>query len=295
MNQGSKDEEYRLPQGPWNGVNLQALQNPVAGIDGASGHWVCVLLLPQLGGAPSLLEAATLAAFTPWLRHHRVSCVAVDVPLRLPPRSVRSADVDAQRLLGKLPPNVPPQPVQLLPNGRWPSNAPSPWICPPYNVIAAAEQAAIAGSNRTQRSQLFSQSLAKSYQVGDIWNPLTWSKGIGRQVCEAAAWLASPLPFTVIEVFPELTFWRINNRTPVVGGKQTWNGQQQRLTLLSGAGVNLNNARVTPLSNKAGAASKAVAKADDVIDAASGAVTAAMHQLGSTFRCPQKGTSAIIY
>jgi len=294
MNQESKDEENPLPQGPRNSVNLQNLSKPVAGIDGASGHWVCVLLPAQLGGAPSILESATLAAFTPWLQQHGVSCVAVDVPLRLPPQSVRSADVDAQRLLGKLPANVQPQPVQLQ-NGRWPSNAKSPWICPPYNVLAAAEKAAIAGSNRTRRSQLFTQSLAQSHRNGDTWNPLTWSKGIGHQVLEAAAWLASCLPFTVIEVFPELTFWQINTRTPLVGGKQTWNGQQERLTLLSRAGVTLGNARVTPPSTKAGAASKAVAKADDVIDAASGALTAAMHTLGSTSRCPQTGQSAIVY
>ena len=92
------------------------------------------------------------------------------------------------------------------------------------------------------------------------------------QACE----LRTRMPGRLFEVHPELSFAALNAGTPVTAGKKTWNGQMTRRALLAAAGIRL----------PADLAAAGTVPADDILDAAAAAWTAARIDCGQAISLP---------
>jgi predicted RNase H-like nuclease len=91
-----------------------------------------------------------------------------------------------------------------------------------------------------------------------------------------ASELRTRMPGRLFEVHPELSFAALNAGTPVTAGKKTWNGQMTRRALLAAAGICL----------PADLAEAGTVPADDILDAAAAAWTAARIACGQAISLP---------
>ena len=88
--------------------------------------------------------------------------------------------------------------------------------------------------------------------------------------------LRARMPGRLFEVHPELSFAALNAGTPVTASKKTWNGQMTRRALLAAAGICL----------PADLAEAGAVPADDILDAAAAAWTAALIARGQATSLP---------
>lgn len=169
---------------------------PFVGIDGTRGRWIVVALRPDGTFARALLANSLREALA---AHRDATTIAVDVPIGLPERGQRAADLEAKMLLGPRRSTI--------------------FYAPPRPVLAAPTYA----EARQRARELTGKGIsAQSY-------------ALRHNVIEAEP-LA--LDERVHEVHPELGFRSLAGRV-VASSKRSWNGAMERLELLRGAGIDL--------------------------------------------------------
>lgn len=141
-----------------------------------------------------------------------------------------------------------------------------------------------------RRASLFAPPVAAallhdSYAAANAWSKASVGHGISKQawmlvpkILEVRA-LESTRRFPLYETFPELSFRAMNGDVPLTHAKRTWTGTASRLRLLSEAGIEL--------PEDAGPAGSVAA--DDLIDAAALAWSAARIAAGRAERLPASG------
>lgn len=170
---------------------------PVAvGVDACRGGWFAVLLRGRTVEGVRVTHLAELPARIP-----DAAAFAVDMPLTLPDRAPRAADLAAKALLG--------------------AKHVSVFLVPPREVL---DQPTYAEANASSWELLDRGLSAQAYAL--------------RTKClEAIAWAEDPAhsPAPVHEVHPEVSFTVL--RGEPAASKRTWRGQQQRLEALRSAGI----------------------------------------------------------
>jgi predicted RNase H-like nuclease len=167
----------------------------VLGVDACPAGWVGVVL-----------DHGTFAHATIGRRFRELldavpaaSVVAVDIPIGLPQRGWRRADVEARRFLGK--------------------RSSSVFATPPR---AAVEASSYEEANQTCRS-LTGQGLSRQ----------AWA--LAPKILDVDG-CRDQLSSSLFEVHPEVSF-RALATTPLAAGKRTWAGSVERRRLLAGAGI----------------------------------------------------------
>ena len=146
-------------------------------------------------------RAGFAASFGALLREHRdAQVVAVDIPIGMLASGSRAADAQARRLL----------PTRLKS---------TIFNAPPRVALEAEDYAgACAACEQLLAKRLSRQSYALSAKIREV----------------EPHWRAAPE--RIFEVHPELSFQQLANR-PLCSSKKTWNGHQERASLLVDAGV----------------------------------------------------------
>ena len=169
----------------------------VVGVDGCPTGWVGIIL--EDGLAPSAVWAATiveLAAQTPG-----VDVMTIDIPIGLPDRGTRQADLDVRTALGR----------------RWQSVFLTP-------VRRAIEAPTYDEANRIAREINNAGISRQAYSLQ-------------KKILEVDRWI-STASCDVYEVHPELSFAHLAPE-PVAASKKTWAGAHERQRLLEDAGISL--------------------------------------------------------
>jgi predicted RNase H-like nuclease len=212
--------------------------NRVLGVDACRAGWVGVVLddtgvtayaAPIVAG---LVTAARVAG--------ELAVVAIDIPIGLPDRGRRRADLLARRVVG-------------------PRRAPSVFITPARPALRAHDHADAVRTNREL--------------TGDGISIQAF--GLRARILEVDRWVRG-YAGRVVEVHPEVSFATMAG-APLVAGKTTWSGVEQRRQLLAGSGV--------PLAGDLGAAG-ALAGVDDVLDATAAAWSARRVAAGTAVLLP---------
>ncbi|HEY1639519.1 MAG TPA: DUF429 domain-containing protein [Streptosporangiaceae bacterium] len=223
----------------------------VIGVDGWRAGWVAVELAGDLvtgtGAGPlrmsSIRLAKTLAEVVE--AFPGAAAIGVDMPLGLLARGWRAADDEAAHRLG--------------------AHRSRAFKVPPRAAIASGRNLPYADALSTCR-ELTDPPLGFSTQA--------W--GLAAKIREADEIRAAD-PGLLSEVHPELSFAELAGGKPVAASKKSWNGQQDRRSLLVGAGI--------VLASELGPAGSA--PADDILDAAAVAWTAARIARGKAECIPQ--------
>jgi predicted RNase H-like nuclease len=173
---------------------------PVLGVDGCPGGWVGALLEPG-APRPRIVVAPTIAELVAMVRESTgIRVVGIDIPIGLPDRSIRQADVLARRAL--------------------PGKASSIFSTLTRSAYAAATRLEADAVNR----ELVGQGVgAQAFALRD-------------KIVEVDAWLRSRPTVTVLEIHPEVSFAAMTG-APVRAGKKTDEGREQRLEALAAAGI----------------------------------------------------------
>lgn len=167
----------------------------VMGVDACTAGWIGIVLHDgafaeaTIGSRFRELLAAVAAA----------SIVAVDIPIGLPERGWRRADVEARRFLGR--------------------RSSSVFATPPR---AAVEASSYQEANRLCRS-LTGQGLSRQ----------AWA--LAPKILDVDS-CRSDLGPSLFEVHPEVSF-RALATTPLTAGKRTWAGSVERRRLLAAVGI----------------------------------------------------------
>jgi predicted RNase H-like nuclease len=171
----------------------------VLGVDSCPSGWVGICLGddgPAAFFGRSLAEVVAVAeAGGP------LACVAVDIPLGLPDRGRRQADVEVRALLS--------------PRGSCVFDA---------LTRASYEQVTHAEANALQRAQTGKGLSQQAYRLGV-------------KVLDANDFAALGTHL-IVEAHPELSFARMGDG-PLRAGKKSWAGQQQRVALLAAHGIDV--------------------------------------------------------
>lgn len=165
----------------------------VAGLDAAPRGWAVVVLeggrfagaaaVPRLADAFALLRDA--------------DAIAVDIPLAVPERGVREAELAARRALGR--------------------RASTLFLTPPRAALAAADRA---------QASAVARALGAPGVSAQAW-------ALRGRILEAEAFAHDP---RLIEAHPELSFAEMTG-APVPMPKHTWNGLAARLQALNAQGI----------------------------------------------------------
>lgn len=220
----------------------------VLGVDRQAGAWVGALLPARGHGDVALVGAADLATLVETARTRApVVLVAVDIPVGLPDTGVRRADVLARRRLGP--------------------RASSVFATPVRDALAAdtyarAREISVA---RTGGRSVSAQSYALRSAILDVDGYVRVGAGTASE--------QAPRP-PVVEVHPELCF-AVLAGAPLQTRKTTPEGIAERAGLLASRGLRL------PAGIDLGRRG-----ADDLLDAAAAAWTAARVHAGRAERVP---------
>ncbi len=91
------------------------MERTVCGLDGCRSGWVMVTLLLHEGmAAPVVRVVADLRELVAGIETGWVAAAAIDIPIGLPPRNPRQADLEARRRLGPRTSSVFPAPVRAV-------------------------------------------------------------------------------------------------------------------------------------------------------------------------------------
>lgn len=192
-------ELYRLTDTP--GPAPLEVDVPVLGVDASPGGWVGVLLVPD--SRPVALASAGIAALVELARESAaVRVVAIDIPIGLPDRGGRQADVLARRALA----------------GR----ASSVFATLTRSAYAATTYAEGRTSNLDATGGLHSAS-AQAY-------------ALRTKILEVDEWVRARPGVEIIEVHPELSYARLAGH-PLLSRKKTHEGAAERRDLLRSAGL----------------------------------------------------------
>lgn len=169
----------------------------VLGIDGCRQGWIAIALSgeqvhayfgPRIG---ELVSAVT--------KDGELDAVAVDMPIGLPDRGRREADVLARRAVG----------------ARWPSV----FMTPTREALEAENHAAAAAINQRLAGEGVSR---QAFALKD-------------KLLQVDRWIRET-SLRVVEVHPEVSFARLAG-APLPVRKTTWAGVERRRALLEGAGI----------------------------------------------------------
>jgi predicted RNase H-like nuclease len=165
----------------------------VAGVDGCRGGWVAFKV--NLPDHATSVEVVDLPA---WLRERPpdLACLGIDIPIGLV-EGPRACDKAARRLLGQ-------------PRGT------SVFVAPCRAALSAKNHAAATATNLRMTGRGLSQQAwgiaSKIKEVDDAITP------------ECQRW--------AFEVHPEVSFWALAGGRPMVRGKKSKAGTEERLELL---------------------------------------------------------------
>ena len=174
---------------------MSVREAPVAvGIDACRTGWFAVVLEGGTARGLHLESLDELAERVPG-----VDGIAVDIPLALPARGRRDADVLAKRLLGARHPVV--------------------FFTPPLAALEAPDHATASTINRDLTGNGLSQQ----------------SFALRAKILEARDWLPSA-PAPVWEAHPEVSFVTLTG-APIPFPKRTWAGVRLRTSALASAGI----------------------------------------------------------
>lgn len=221
----------------------------VLGVDRQAGAWVGALLPARGRGDVALVGAADLATLVVRAQARApVALVAVDIPVGLPDTGVRQADVLARRRLGP--------------------RASSVFATPVRDALAADTyaQAREISVARTGGRSVSAQSYALRAAILDVDGYVRGGTGLASEE-------QAPRP-PVVEVHPELCF-AVMAGAPLQTRKTTPEGIAERAGLLASRGLRL------PAGLDLGRRG-----ADDLLDAAAAAWTAARVHAGRAERVP---------
>ena len=168
----------------------------VAGVDGCRAGWV-VVAVPRHGEGPSAVRVVpALADVVADMEAGRLDAVAVDIPIGLPRRGPRVADVLARTRLGGRRNSIFPAPIRA--------------------VLGAADYAEACARSRAGCGKAVSRQL---------FNLLP-------KIAEADAVLTSELQERMVEMCPELSFTMLTG-APMAHAKSTPDGRRERQAALS--------------------------------------------------------------
>lgn len=170
----------------------RSLANPVLGVDACKSGWVAIRLADEV----TAHFAKTIDALPA-----NVSTIAIDIPIGLPERGRRAADVEARELLGS----------------RWSSIFLTP-------VRAALAEETHAGASAVNRELAGEGMSIQAF-------------GLFPKIREVDAWRRSA-PCRVVEAHPELSFRQMAGE-PLPDSKKTWAGLEHRRRLLADHGIRL--------------------------------------------------------
>jgi predicted RNase H-like nuclease len=170
----------------------------VLGVDACRAGWVGVAL--GAAGDPRAYLGTSIAVLVASVGP--VEVVGIDIPIGLPDRGRRRADVLARAELG--------------PRGS------SVFLTPVRDALTAPDHASAVAANRAATGEGVS---IQAY-------------GLRVKLLEVDGWLRAGPPARVVEVHPELSFTRLAG-APLAASKKTWAGAETRRALLAGAGIAL--------------------------------------------------------
>ncbi len=173
-------------------ATARSLANPVLGVDACKSGWVAI----RLGPSVTAHFAKTIDALPT-----DVSVIAIDIPIGLPDRGRRTADVAARDLLGPRRSSIFLTPVRAA-------------LAEETHARASAVNRDLAGEGMS--IQAF--GLFPKIREVDTWRPTT--------------------PCRVVEAHPELSFREMAG-TPLLDSKKTWAGLEHRRGLLAEQGIHL--------------------------------------------------------
>jgi predicted RNase H-like nuclease len=167
----------------------------VVGIDGTASGWVGVALRDA-----AFADAIVAGDVKTLLRHFpHAAVVAVDMPIGIPERGVREADMAARGVLR---------------GGR----CSSVFVVPPRFVLEAPD---------------YASALQRCRQIGAP-GVSRQAYGLRRRIFEVDE-IAATTP-RLVEVHPEVSFHSLNSG-PLAASKHSWSGLQERRRLLATAGI----------------------------------------------------------
>lgn len=175
--------------------------NRVVGVDACPKGWVGVALGPD--STVSAYFGTTVAELVAAAdRDGQVEVVGVDIPIGLPDRSPRAADLLAKKVLG--------------------ARHSSVFMTPVREALTAPDHATAVAVNREATGAGVS---VQAY-------------GLRTRILEVEVW-ARATSHTVLEVHPEVCFATLAGR-PLATRKATWAGAEERRELLAAAGIELH-------------------------------------------------------
>jgi predicted RNase H-like nuclease len=171
----------------------------VLGVDACRRGWIGIAVEDVVTGAYFAEDIQTLISQAE--AGGPVAVVGIDMPIGLPDRGHRQADVLARAVIGPL----------------WPSV----FMTPVREALLAADHAAASAVNRALTGQGVSvQAFA-----------------LKPKIFQVERWVRST-PARVVEVHPEVCFARLAG-APLTVRKSSWAGAERRRALLAGAGITL--------------------------------------------------------
>lgn len=168
------------------------------GVDACKKGWIAIAL--HHGRAPAGHFLSSLDALLDEMPD--AEGIAIDIPIGLPARGRRQADIEARRALG--------------PRGR------SVFFTPVRPALTAATHAEATAVSRELTGKGVSQ---QAYRLAP-------------KILEAECWSATH-DIPVWEVHPELSFTMLLGR-PALAPKSTWSGVRERQRALEAAGITLD-------------------------------------------------------
>lgn len=176
------------------------MRDLVVGVDGAHGGWVAVAL-----GGGRFAGAAFLPSFVEVLAWRAdAAAVAVDIPIGLPTRGHREADLAAKRFLRRRPASV--------------------FLTPPREALEAATHREASTTGRRLTGKGVSQQ----------------AFALRGKILEVDALVRTG--DRIIEVHPEVSFEELAGATisgSPLASKKTWNGLMRRRELLARGGIRI--------------------------------------------------------
>ncbi|MEA3145348.1 MAG: hypothetical protein QOI53_775 [Verrucomicrobiota bacterium] len=172
----------------------------VAGVDGFKSEW-CLVLLHLSSGE---LRARIVPTFSLLLNlPEDPSILCVDIPIGLPdftPIGGRSCEKQARRVLGRR----------------------------ASSVFSALGRACLKGASRLEADHL-------NREAGGVGiGAQAW--GLAKKLREVDLAVTADAQRTIYEVHPEVSFWAMNEKTPMLHSKKTAEGERVRVNALVQAG-----------------------------------------------------------
>jgi predicted RNase H-like nuclease len=171
----------------------------VLGVDACKLGWIAIAIGEGRTDAYFAKEIQTLVAQAE--ADGPIAVVGVDMPIGLPDRGLRQADVLARATIGQL----------------WPSV----FMTPVREALMAADHAAASAINR----ELTGQGISVQ------------AFGLKTKLFQVEQWVRQT-PVRVVEIHPEVCFARLAG-APLTARKSSWAGAERRRALLADAGIRL--------------------------------------------------------